>query len=645
MYTPPEESGTVSSGSRIASLTVDKATPAAPEAPSSASETGETRVVLASVSGNSDYGTIQYGYTTGGETEVPEDRWQISTDFDGLQPGTDYTFYSRYSGNDFYTASAKSTQGLQVTTLPQITTSGLVDGTVGVRYSQTLSANSGKTVTWIISGGALPAGLNLNGNTIDGTPTVTADSQSVTIQATISDAGGTSVSSQKVLTITIGKGTPTDPEEGTGYTIDYEEETVTARAGYELSAANSADAEGNDTLSVTPGTDVYVRLKGTQTYHPSNWVTVDIPDRPAAPNLFIETQAEGVILSGNYRYSFNSSTYGEGDWQQGSGQLIQVEPEDTIYIYEAAVNSGENPHFKSEIKSMTAPARAETPSMPSIDYTNETLTDASQSMQYRIDEDGSWTACIDNAMDLRQYFEWDGTEAVTVYFRTAATNSSYASVPTQALTIPARPALDVKVTGVTAKGFTVTVDGAPAGAALTYWATGTGEDADYDSSAQTSGTFTGLKANVLYDISVECAATNSSFSAEAAGTGTTGQATFTVSIPSQAEAGGDPVSISITEDETHPFDLGNGGQVNVKIIDDGNIQNGVLTLTREGASNTVTSALSVGGTLFTDLSQNAAAFTEDSKTPVSLSFAAPTGTNIPAGTYTGTVNFEISYSQ
>lgn len=270
MYTPPEESGTVSSGSRIASLTVDKATPAAPEAPSSASETGETRVVLASVSGNSDYGTIQYGYTTGGETEVPEDRWQISTDFDGLQPGTDYTFYSRYSGNDFYTASAKSTQGLQVTTLPQITTSGLVDGTVGVRYSQTLSANSGKTVTWIISGGALPAGLNLNGNTIDGTPTVTADSQSVTIQATISDAGGTSVSSQKVLTITIGKGTPTDPEEGTGYTIDYEEETVTARAGYELSAANSADAEGNDTLSVTPGTDVYVRLKGTQTYHPSN---------------------------------------------------------------------------------------------------------------------------------------------------------------------------------------------------------------------------------------------------------------------------------------------------------------------------------------------------------------------------------------
>lgn len=248
-------------------------------------------------------------------------------------------------------------------------------------------------------------------------------------------------------------------------------------------------------------------------------------------------------------------------------------------------------------------------------------------------------------MDLRQYFEWDGTEAVTVYFRTAATNSSYASVPTQALTIPARPALDVKVTGVTAKGFTVTVDGAPAGAALTYWATGTGEDADYDSSAQTSGTFTGLKANVLYDISVECAATNSSFSAEAAGTGTTGQATFTVSIPSQAEAGGDPVSISITEDETHPFDLGNGGQVNVKIIDDGNIQNGVLTLTREGASNTVTSALSVGGTLFTDLSQNAAAFTEDSKTPVSLSIAAPTGTNIPAGTYTGTVNFEISYSQ
>ena len=79
------------------------------------------------------------------------------------------------------------------------------------------------------------------------------------------------------------------------------------------------------------------------------------------------------------------------------------------------------------------------------------------------------------------------------------------------------------------------------------------------------------------------------------------------------------------------WDLGYQGEVNVRIKDEGNIKNGSLTLTREGSANTVTSALYVGDTLFTDLNQNVATFTEDNKdTSVALSFAAPEEPYIPA---------------
>lgn len=650
VYTPAE-GVSVSGGSQTASLTVDKATPdALPDGPNILKGKTTTSVTLNPVDndGADIYGTILYGYITGDETSVPEDRWQNSNEFTNLSPGTDYNFFTRYAGNDYYNPSNRSYFGYLITTLPSITTTSLISGYVGVEYKAQLAASvaDNKTVTWTLANWAsLPDGLTLDAETgvISGVPKVAAASHSFTVQASIDGIDSyEQITNTATLTITIERGTPADPKEGEGYTINYEEETVTAWDGYELSV--SENETGSGTLTVTPGTNVYVRLKETVTYYASNWVEVTIPARPDAPDLSIDTQAEGMILSENYCYSFNSST-DAGDWQQGSGQLIKVEPEDTIYIYEAAVNSGENPHFRSEIKSITAPARTNAPSIPSIDYTNEKLNGTLGSMEYRVGENGSWTPCIDGAMDLEQYFGWNGTDKVDVYFRTAAANSSYASEPTQALTIPARPTLKLGVTNVSANGFEVTVTGAPTDAALTYRARGTGEYDDYDSGERTSGIFTGLKANALYDVSVECAATSNTFSAEAIGTGTTGVATYTVSIPSQATAGGKAVSISITEDTAHPFDLGNGGQVNVKIIDDENIDNGVLTLTREGTSNTVTSALSVGESPFTDLSQNVATFTEDSKDPVSLSFAAPTEKDIPAGTYKGTVNFEISYTQ
>ena len=316
-----------------------------------------------------------------------------------------------------------------------------------------------------------------------------SDSGSYYVIVTAKDNEGNEAVSDasSIVEVTINKAVPANPDSGEGYEIDYTLEKITAENGYELSSTNGEDAEGRSELSVTPGTNVYVRLKETNTHEASEWVEV---------------------------------------------------------------------------------------------------------------------------------------------------------------IVGARPSVVLKQTDTTASSITVAADGVPGNAVVSYQlveqnGTPSSDPEDW----QESGTFTGLKAGVTYTVYARCSATSSSFSAETSKSVTTNGATYTVSIPRQATAGGAPISISITEDTEHPFDLGTDGKVNVKIKDDESIDKGILTLTREGASNTITSALYVGESLFEDLSQNVATFTEDSKDSVSLSFAAPTEKDILAGTYKGTVNFEISYTQ
>ena len=83
------------------------------------------------------------------------------------------------AGNDTHALS------ITITAPPTITTSILPNGTVGMPYSQTLTASGTAPITWSLDAGALPDGLSLAADTgvISGTPP-TADTYNFIVRAT-----------------------------------------------------------------------------------------------------------------------------------------------------------------------------------------------------------------------------------------------------------------------------------------------------------------------------------------------------------------------------------------------------------------------------------------------------------------------------
>ncbi len=130
----------------------------------------------------------------------------------------------------------------------------------------------------------------------------------------------------------------------------------------------------------------------------------------------------------------------------------------------------------------------------------------------------------------------------------------------------------------------------------------------------------------------------------------TNSASYTISIPSTTLTAGNSSSTgTVSVNTSEKFDLGYNGHIDVKVKKDDNISNdGKLTLKRQNdnTGKTITTALKVNGNSFTDITQNIISF--DSLNYQNdlaiISFAKPEG-NIPAGTYKGTITFEVSYDE
>ena len=155
------------------------------------------------------------------------------------------------------------------------------------------------------------------------------------------------------------------------------------------------------------------------------------------------------------------------------------------------------------------------------------------------------------------------------------------------------------------------------------------------------GTFTNLTPGTPYTIHAKYEAANGLQESPVASISVTTPVEYTVNIPATTQADGVPVDITVDND----LALGASGQVDVMIIG-GVDSGGLVPLTRSNASNTIYSQLLVNDVPITDITQSIATFTMDTQThtPIPISFATPTGSDIPAGQYQGVVTFSIEYS-
>ena len=132
----------------------------------------------------------------------------------------------------------------------------------------------------------------------------------------------------------------------------------------------------------------------------------------------------------------------------------------------------------------------------------------------------------------------------------------------------------------------------------------------------------------------------------------TKSADYTISIPASPDsplvAGKEESTSSISVNQERPFDLGYNGQVDVKVKNDDKVTDKAeLNLTRQNdtENHKITSALLVNNKVLGDINKSVATFRAKNDSPVTVSFAKPTETDIPAGTYNGTITFEVSYSE
>ena len=164
------------------------------------------------------------------------------------------------------------------------------------------------------------------------------------------------------VTYTVAKGEYTEPETGKGYDIDYSDEEITADSGYELSADGSTVA--SSPLTVTPGTDVYVRRAEDDNQTASAWVIIEIPERPEAPTespVVTERTPNSITVTVVEGQEYALS--GEGQWQTG-GEFtnLNADTQYTIYTRTGATDDA----FASEISSGTTVSTVNTAGSNSV---------------------------------------------------------------------------------------------------------------------------------------------------------------------------------------------------------------------------------------------------------------------------------------
>ncbi len=217
------------------------------------------------------------------------------------------------------------------------------------------------------------------------------------------------------------------------YEINFSNETtgtaVPSTDEYSVNSNMSGAVSGTGSvISVTPGQDLYFRTKAEGINPASDIQHLDVPNRPAAPDININYGSEETVetISSAIEYSFNSDMSGA---VIGTGTKVAVTPGQDIYFRYKATAS----QFKSNISTLDVPERPDAPDF-TIGYENEQTNETVSSLIYystNADMSGS-VAGSDNNVDL--------TPGTDMYFQTAAAYLTFRS-DIQHLEVDDRPVI------------------------------------------------------------------------------------------------------------------------------------------------------------------------------------------------------------
>ena len=207
--------------------------------------------------------------------------------------------------------------------------------------------------------------------------------------------------------------------------------TLTIENGKTLTIASGVTLTNNGTIKIEQGGTLSNSgtLTGNGTITGSGQLTGTKASQTApgeGEGYAINCTTEQITIENGYRVSSDKlDTIADGPIDPGR-QLHVRKMENNFYN-------------ASDWTDFTTPSRGTTPSV-SIDYMEEELN-TTAAMQYVIRASGhgvqSWESCTSD-MAATAFGNWNGSTEVTVQFRTAATQTNYAS-EAQEVTIPIRP--------------------------------------------------------------------------------------------------------------------------------------------------------------------------------------------------------------
>lgn len=203
------------------------------------------------------------------------------------------------------------------------------------------------------------------------------------------------------------------------FTIDYTNERTTQIISDNVEYSTNADLSGatlgsGAKLELTPGQDIYFRIKASISCVISAIQTLTVPNRPAPPSFAIDyiNEKTNEPISSLYEYSSNASM---SSVISGAGVALNIAPGQVIYFRLKETTIA----FKSEIQMLTASARPSAP-VYTIDFIAETTSEVFPSTDEY--SGNSWST------------SWNGTGAkLVIYpsstyaFRTKATTTAFRS--------------------------------------------------------------------------------------------------------------------------------------------------------------------------------------------------------------------------